>query len=225
MILTCSSCSKRYLVDPRALGSAGRNVRCANCGQTWFQAPPPDAPQSFDAALAAAPEPAIDEPARRRERRVQLPAVSRRRSRGPVLAWLAAFVAVVAIAWGLIAARASVVGLWPPAARLYAMIGYGATVPGTGLELRNVTPSRGVANGVPTLAVDGEVVNVSSVVRPVPELRVALRDSNDKELKAWTVSVGQQTLLPGASVSFHTTIERPAEAATGVIVSFEGAAK
>ncbi len=223
MILTCSSCSKRYLVDPRALGAVGRNVRCAHCGHTWFQAPPPDGPQSFDAALAAVPEPEIDEPARRRERRVQLPAVSRQRSRGPVLAWLAVLVAVVAVAWGLIAARASVVGLWPPAARLYALIGYDATVPGTGLSVLKVTSSRVMENGVPALAIDGEVVNVSSVVRRVPKLRVTLRDRDAKELKAWDVTVAQTTLLPGASVAFHITIAQPAEAATSALVGFAGA--
>lgn len=225
MILTCTSCSKRYLVDPRALGAAGRNVRCANCGHTWFQAPPDDAPKTFDLALAAAPEPSVDGARARRERRVQLPAVPRSRSRGPIIAWTVAILAVIGVVGGLIAMRAAVVELWPPAARLYAMIGYGPAVPGTGLALRNVTPSRGMENGVPTLAVEGQVVNISPVVRAVPKLKVALRDHNDKELRAWTISVTKQRLLPGASVAFHTTITQPSEAATDVVVSFAGAGK
>src|SRR5271166_4304795 len=44
MIVTCPACATRYLVDPRALGSAGRTVRCANCAQTWHQTPPEDLP-------------------------------------------------------------------------------------------------------------------------------------------------------------------------------------
>lgn len=222
MIVTCTSCSKRYLVDARALGVSGRNVRCAHCGNTWFLTPPAEALQNFELALGSAPvpQPVFDE---RRERRVQLPAVARSRSRGQILGWGVAALAVVALVWGLIAVRAEIIALWPPAGRLYAMVGYGPTVAGTGLELRKVTPSRGMENGVPTLAIDGEVVNVSPVTRDVPKLKVALRDGNDKELQTWMISVTDQRLLPGASVPFHTAITQPAEAATGVVVSFAGA--
>ncbi len=221
MIVTCSSCSKRYLVDSRALGAAGRTVRCASCGHTWFQTPPQDAPQPITLAAPEA-EPGFALDGERREGRVQLPAVPPARGRGYLIAWGVAALVIVGLAWGLIAARASVMVLWPPAAKLYAMIGYGPTVAGTGLELRKVTPSRGTENGVPTLAIDGEVVNISTVVRDVPKLKVALRDGNDHELQAWTVSVNEPRLLPGASVPFHTTITQPSEAATGVVVSFAG---
>ena len=44
MIVTCPACTTRYLVDPRALGDAGRVVRCANCSKTWHQTPPEDLP-------------------------------------------------------------------------------------------------------------------------------------------------------------------------------------
>ncbi len=38
MILTCPSCSTRYVVDPNAIGRSGRTVRCANCHHTWQEA-------------------------------------------------------------------------------------------------------------------------------------------------------------------------------------------
>ncbi len=218
MIVTCTSCSKRYLVDARVLGPSGRTVRCASCGNTWFLPPPADA--VLPASIVPEPSPAISVEDERRERRVQLPAVKRSRGRGPLIVWSLVGAAIVAAVWGLIVAQDNVVRLWPPAAKLYAMIGRGQPVAGTGLELRKVTPSRGIENGTPILAVDGEVVNVSTVVRDVPKLRVALRDGNDHELQVWTTSVTDQRLLPGASVSFHTTITQPAEAATGVVVSF-----
>jgi hypothetical protein len=129
---------------------------------------------------------------------------------------------IVVAAWGLVAARASVMSLWPPSSRLYSMIGYGPTDPGFGLELRKVAPARSVENGVPTLTIDGEVANISTLTRDVPKLRVALRDVNNKVLQAWTVAVTDQRLLPGASVPFHTGVAQPPEAATGVVVSFAG---
>lgn len=48
MIITCSSCLKRYLIDPVLLGSTGRTVRCSSCGHIWHQPPPDDMPRVLD---------------------------------------------------------------------------------------------------------------------------------------------------------------------------------
>jgi predicted Zn finger-like uncharacterized protein len=222
MIVTCSKCEKRYVVDPRALGSPGRRVRCANCQHTWFEAAPeetlssielPPLPETPPIVRTTAPDPGT-------ARRVQLPAVKRP---GATMVWVrrgAIAAAVVLAIWGLIAARQHVMSAVPFTGRLYSMVGLGPTVPGQGLELRQVTPSRGVDNGTPTLAINGQVANVSSSPKAVPKLRVALRDGNNKELQSWTVSVTDAMLPPGASVPFHTTISSPPDGATGVIVSF-----
>ncbi|PZO88892.1 MAG: hypothetical protein DI626_00705 [Micavibrio aeruginosavorus] len=47
MILTCPACTMRYIVSEGAVGSTGRRVRCANCGNQWFQEPE----QNLDEAL------------------------------------------------------------------------------------------------------------------------------------------------------------------------------
>lgn len=51
MIISCPSCYTRYLVDPISIGHDGRDVRCAKCQHTWFQAP--------KASPATASEPAF----------------------------------------------------------------------------------------------------------------------------------------------------------------------
>ncbi|QJE71820.1 hypothetical protein HHL28_00655 [Aerophototrophica crusticola] len=60
MILTCPSCTKRFLLDAALLGT-GRRVKCGNCGHVWHQDPPPkQAAQAKPAQArpAAAPKPA-----------------------------------------------------------------------------------------------------------------------------------------------------------------------
>lgn len=42
MILTCPSCSTRFVVPPAAIGPDGRRVRCAQCREVWFVEPPED---------------------------------------------------------------------------------------------------------------------------------------------------------------------------------------
>lgn len=46
MLLVCPSCRTRYVVPDNAVGIEGRQVRCANCKHSWFQAGaiPPVAP-------------------------------------------------------------------------------------------------------------------------------------------------------------------------------------
>jgi predicted Zn finger-like uncharacterized protein len=213
MIVTCPSCATRYLVDPRALGTAGRVVRCANCSKTWHQTPPDDLPRSLDIGLA-------DVPPDFTTVRPQLPALPRRR----FLPWTTIAAAVVLLllfsgAVAAIAAREQVVALWPPATRLYTMVGLSVAPPGIGLELRKTTPAFTTENGVRTLVVEGEVVNISPIARDVPMLKVVLRDRDGGELQSLSFNVAEQRLLPGASVPFRTSIAQPNPAATSVVVT------
>ena len=96
---------------------------------------------------------------------------------------------------------------------------------GLGLEFRNVTTSREMENGLPTLVIDGEVKNVSSIARAVPKLVVILRDSSEHDLQNLTVAAPADRLQPGESVPFHTSITQPAEAASDVFVTFAGAGR
>ena len=53
MILTCPSCASSYFVADDMIGSAGRTVRCASCGERWFA-------QDAEAAVGGLDAPEID---------------------------------------------------------------------------------------------------------------------------------------------------------------------
>lgn len=89
MRLTCPNCDAQYEVPDDVMPTAGRDVQCSNCGQTWFQhhpdhapeevmedgadVPPPDAPTPDE---ETAPPPPPTRPAPEPERRKLDPAVA-----------------------------------------------------------------------------------------------------------------------------------------------------
>jgi predicted Zn finger-like uncharacterized protein len=87
MRLTCPNCDAQYEVPDEVMPTAGRDVQCSNCGQTWFQHHPDHAPDDEeDAPLLGSTEPDPDEevspppppqpPAKSPERRQLDPAVA-----------------------------------------------------------------------------------------------------------------------------------------------------
>jgi predicted Zn finger-like uncharacterized protein len=60
MILTCPACRTRYVVPDNAVGPAGRQVRCAQCKNSWFQEPAQT--KVAEPAAAAAPSPPAEAP-------------------------------------------------------------------------------------------------------------------------------------------------------------------
>lgn len=231
MILSCPACQTRYLVDEQALrGSAGRTVRCANCGHAWRQSAPFELQADKEAVEPEGRiEPALEVPPRpgappahgfgipQRSIPVPQPPTGRSRSRRVAIRWLVLGVLfALAILAGVVVARGAVVAIWPPAGRLFTLAGLPVALPGAGLRIDKLTPTRSV-DGV---IIEGDITNIGKTTQDLPRLRVALHDAVDREVRFKIVDPPQPWLAPGAVAHFKTPFEHPEDAATGVVVTF-----
>src|SRR5215469_5019704 len=234
MIVVCPQCKTRYLVDPRALGTGGRRVRCAQCSHMWHHKAPPEAlaelervaapPAAEPVPRAARAEPQFDRPplGQAPEHRIQLPAIATPRRRPWVaVGWLALVVVVGLAAGGAVWERDAVIRAWPPSARLYSLLGLAVPQPRDVLKV-TAQAHRDEENGVPRLVIEGEVANISPEAQTVPKLKVELTDAVNRVVQSWSFDVSTERLLPGASVPFTTSVTRPSDAATGMSVTFTG---
>ena len=241
MILTCPSCRTRYQTDGAHFKPPGRNVRCAKCGQVWYQSAPELEPEVDPEPVMApvnpaahpgtveAPEPAVPEHGALdfsampgAEEPESVPVEVPRRSRGAAFAqsvgWTVLIFLIGAIGWGTIQYRETIASLWPQSASLYAILGMPVNV--RGITLTNISYKQEYEDGQPVLSVTGKVVNFSTREQPVPEIRVVLLDDAKHELYHWTFATGIPTLRPGAESPFVTRLSSPPPEARNLNVRF-----
>ena len=155
-------------------------------------------------------------------RRIQLPAIAQPRRRPWLgVTWVVLVVVVGLAAGGAVWERDAVIRAWPPSARLYSLFGLAVPQPRDVLKV-TAQARRDEENGQPRLVIEGEVTNISPDAQPVPKLKVELTDAGNRVVQSWSFEVSTERLLPGASVSFTTSVARPNEAATGMSVTFAG---
>ena len=199
MIVRCSACKTRYLVEPAALGEAGRRLRCTHCGHVWHEPPPADATGLSvpDAPTAA-------------------------RTRPPVwLGWVAAGVFVVAALAGLALARNTIVANWPSMLWSYDAVGLPIQAPhADGLRIVAVESERVQKDDRTVLLVRGVVENAIGKSRRLPALRAVLVDEAGAELRRWPVAALARVLDSGQSTTFESWLDDPPAAAARLSVDF-----
>lgn len=229
MILTCTSCSTRYYADDAAIGAAGRTVRCAACGFSWFAEPQLELREAADAPVAAngvgssKPEPLTRERVERLRRAAEQPGpapsaaakfraqqaerMRRERARAVVAVWGATGAALAASATGMVAFRQDVAEIWPRSASAFAALGLEVNV--YGLEFYDLAVERAFDGPTPILLVSGEVRNIGRDNKMVPPVRVSLRDGQSQEIFDLVNVITEEPLAAGASTPFQIRVENP----------------
>jgi hypothetical protein len=139
-----------------------------------------------------------------------------RRRHGAGLGTLLVVLFLAAAIAGAYFGRERIVAMWPQMARFYNMVGLTSGAPGDGLDFANVTMTRNV-DGV---IVEGEITDKLGVPRPVPNLRVVLRDASQHDVAVKIVDAPKPRLLPGETVHFLVAFLPASDAAVGVEVTF-----
>ncbi|GAA0305198.1 zinc-ribbon domain-containing protein [Sphingomonas oligophenolica] len=232
MILECSQCRTRYLVPDSAVGPDGRTVRCAACKHSWFQpghvldlvaraeaplapapSPPPPPPPPPPDVVIAPPGTAPDYDAFANE-----PPFRPRRN--PARRWTMA-----AIAAGILMLIGAGAILWSGAPGLADRFGLQLGPAEVPLKIvSNAVDHRDLDNGSHIFAVSGKVVNPTSTRQHVPDIRVELKDAQNRVVYGWMIRPDATTLAPHGSVEFNSAKLDVPLSSKNLVLSFSGEA-
>ena len=135
MILTCPNCATRFFADDAAIGSFGRRVKCAACGEEWTSSRPepvePAPAINPETAADSLPAPSPDSTQATTESETASPLFVERasaprtaRSKGPGRPWALGLVIVVfVVVAGLLVFQPALQRAFPGASTFYHSIG------------------------------------------------------------------------------------------------------
>jgi len=237
MILTCPQCDTRYQADGSKFPAAGRNVRCAKCGHVWHQLGPEPEPDPEAEIFVEEPQgaPAVPPPAPPVETEpspisiqprvaafapvAETATVDASEPASPSAAgawsgraavgagWVLLVALILVIGWAAISFRDNVATWVPQTASFYNAAGLPVTP--RGIDFTDVAYQNQTEDGQQVLAVTGKIVNRSNHELTVPLVRVALFDSDKRELYHWTFVPSVATLQPGGMAKFRTRLSSP----------------
>jgi predicted Zn finger-like uncharacterized protein len=238
MLIVCKTCASSYHIPREILGENGCRLRCVGCGEAWTVTP----------RAAAADGAPIVEGQRMATLSVQAPWNGAERRPGPFSGeangvWPeeeepkpapggpfgfrgnksgggAAIAAILIVAGAMAVAgeRAAIVRLVPNTARLFAAVGLPVNL--RGLALDNVRTNIFDLGDRRVLVIEGAIVNLRDSATEAPNIRIALRGADKRELYAWTAPAPKSRLEPDEQVAFRTRLAAPPDGVSDVLVKF-----
>lgn len=213
MILECPSCENRYLVDPRALGKAGRTVRCAKCKHQWFAEPAAREPEedvlSVEHAAETQPEPRPIPPGS------SVPAIHTPQTGVPQgIQYAAVAMLMLFLASALVYFRPLVVESVPGLKGSYAALGMYDT---TGVVFAGLEYAQTKSVSKDSHRVSGYLVNTAATPRRLPMISIALF-SEDGSMIRRTRIFEKVMLAPGEEKQFSRELMTSPESARRVVL-------
>lgn len=226
MILTCPSCSMRYLVADSAIGPDGRTVRCASCHHEWFETGPE--PESFEQILEKEVEHPVEPipeavkpipegsgvPARPED----IPPADKDHSVliGRFTGYAAAACVCLLILAALVGLRGPIAKAWPPSLLFYDLVGTPVALPGEGLIIDRVKAS--AKND--TLIVRGSIINLKSEQIAVPRILATLWREDGSAMESWVIDLPHDTIDGEGSFDFEAEYPGVPDEAQSVNLAF-----
>ncbi len=238
MLIVCKTCASTYHIPREILGESGCRLRCVGCGEAWAVTPGPIgidngpvvegerapmptlAPPRSGAGHRAAAfgvqgrAASLTEKAARKART----AVFRIRRTGQRAGVIFVAALVIGGAYAVVAGRVSIVKAVPNSARIFAAVGWPVNL--RGLALDNVRTNIFDLGDKKVLVVEGAVRNLRDGETEAPNMRIALRGADKRELYVWTAPAPKSTLGPNEQVTFRTRLAAPPEGVNDVLVRF-----
>lgn len=212
MIISCDSCSKRYLLDEAALGTGERILRCAACGHSWTYVPASGQETAVSSLTQDADGHSKDG--------------TPRRAYG---SW-GLFVGLIltTLIMGIYVGRGHILATWPSALPLFQFLGLPTHSGAQGLVLRGVHPLKNIDQaGQSKVVLVGEIVNTSPHTASLLPLQIKgygacesasffvrskakvmglfSKNNSGCVLVSWTHALTESRLLPEEHLSFQTT--------------------
>jgi hypothetical protein len=117
--------------------------------------------------------------------------------------------------------RQQIVDVWPPARKLYQVIGLSVDSPWLSVPQDSIRFRRESEGGIPILVVSGEILNQSDKPQRVAPMRIILLDKENMPLRTERVKIDDRMLDPGKRMPFKTSIPNPPPEAAAVRITFD----
>jgi hypothetical protein len=118
-----------------------------------------------------------------------------------------------------VAARATIVSIAPATASVYASVGLPVNLLGLSIAKVHATIAQ-QTEGPGELVISGEIENLHGAKTSAPNLRLALRGEDGREIYAWTAKGPKSSLDAHERVAFRARLAAPPAGVRDVLVKF-----
>lgn len=206
MIITCPDCTARFVLPERALGEAGKKVRCGKCRHTWFMQPPARSAEDTDslrkARLKAARDAAATAEAVASGAKTYLPAIAaKNRIAHEWIVFAFCFVWLIVATFYLFGPN--IVNKYEFPKPFYKKLGI---IPTKGMRLYDTEMEKIKQYGRASVSISGVIANESGETRLVPDLMISQVNHDGVIVETELLKSGFPPIEAGGELNYHNIV-------------------